>query len=194
MNENFTNNPNCGIISDLLPLYHDGIASQSSKIYVETHLKCCPECREKYEDMKQELPIAKTDDFSTKKLFKKALHHRILQRITVCVLSLVLAFTVIIGLWFVGDTLVWSEAENGEDAVPEYVYAYADIMEKQELGDGWVISAEENFAMRQYAEIGLMKIWDLKGNLIYEGYKQDEGTYSDMPDSSPETLKDIFTK
>ena len=33
---------NCGIILDLLPLYHDGVCSPESRAEVEAHLKTCP--------------------------------------------------------------------------------------------------------------------------------------------------------
>ena len=36
---------NCGIIQDLLPLYHDGVCSPESRTEVEEHLKTCPDCR-----------------------------------------------------------------------------------------------------------------------------------------------------
>ena len=36
---------NCGIIQDLLALYHDGVCSPESRAAVEEHLQSCPECR-----------------------------------------------------------------------------------------------------------------------------------------------------
>lgn len=35
---------NCNIIKDLLPLYKENLLSQESKIFVEDHLKTCPNC------------------------------------------------------------------------------------------------------------------------------------------------------
>ena len=35
-------NITCDIIEDLLPLYHDNVCSNDSKIIVEEHLKNCP--------------------------------------------------------------------------------------------------------------------------------------------------------
>jgi len=36
---------NCKIIEDLLPLYHDGLASDESRALVEEHLETCERCR-----------------------------------------------------------------------------------------------------------------------------------------------------
>ena len=38
-------NINCEMICDLLPLYHDGVCSNSSKLLVEEHLQTCEACR-----------------------------------------------------------------------------------------------------------------------------------------------------
>ncbi len=49
---------NCGIIQDLLPLYHDGVCSPESRAAVEAHLRECPACREALEAMDAPLPPA----------------------------------------------------------------------------------------------------------------------------------------
>jgi len=38
------NNISCDIITDLLPLYHDGVCNEASKKLVEDHLTACPTC------------------------------------------------------------------------------------------------------------------------------------------------------
>ncbi len=47
---------NCGIIQDLLPLYHDGVCSPESRTEVEEHLKTCPDCREALAALDAPLP------------------------------------------------------------------------------------------------------------------------------------------
>lgn len=47
---------NCGIIRDLLPLYHDGVCSPESRGAVEEHLKTCPDCRAALAAMDAPLP------------------------------------------------------------------------------------------------------------------------------------------
>ncbi|MBM6828056.1 zf-HC2 domain-containing protein [Anaerotignum lactatifermentans] len=39
---------NCEMTMDLIALYHDGLASASTKKAVAEHLKHCPQCRESY--------------------------------------------------------------------------------------------------------------------------------------------------
>ncbi len=276
-------NPNCGIVSDLLPLYYDGVASAGSRILVETHLKCCPDCKKKYDTLKTELPVCETESCSTKKLFKKALRRQLLNRISLYALCVILVFTAIFGLWYIGDavpvkniteegikshlvhryeqdgiynffilyssaayghdstpvvnregdiyrldfktpllsdrleplsftgenifiiedakdcrelylgeTLIWSRDENGCDIIPEYVYAYEEVRKDLKWGDGWGVSVKENFAFRQYAKTGLMKIWDLEGNLLYKGFRDADGSHPNMPDTVPESLRKIL--
>lgn len=38
----------CGLIQDLLPLYHDGVCTEESKKIMEHHLSECPSCRDSY--------------------------------------------------------------------------------------------------------------------------------------------------
>lgn len=41
----------CGLIKDILPLYHDSICSEESKCAVEEHLRECPGCKQYYDKM-----------------------------------------------------------------------------------------------------------------------------------------------
>ena len=47
----------CDVIKDLLPLYHDKVASEESQTVIEAHLESCPSCRAFLEALQ-------TDDFS----------------------------------------------------------------------------------------------------------------------------------
>ncbi len=38
-------NISCEIIKDLLPIYHDGVCSSESKLFVEAHLDKCEHCK-----------------------------------------------------------------------------------------------------------------------------------------------------
>ncbi len=59
----------CDVVTDLAPLYHDGVASKASKKLVKEHLRECPECRAYYkkyspvEGIKMDMPISDTEDF-----------------------------------------------------------------------------------------------------------------------------------
>ena len=64
------------------------------------------------------------------------------------------------------NTVIWSEAENGSDPVPEYVYAYAEIV-KEEGGVGYDLDFGKNM-IRIHSESGWVREWDLDGNLLYD--------------------------
>ena len=59
----------CEIVTDLAPMYHDGVASEASKKLVKEHLRECPACRAYYkkyrpaEGVKMDLPISDAEDF-----------------------------------------------------------------------------------------------------------------------------------
>lgn len=46
MINNMENGSECAIAQDLLPLYHDGVCSEKSRLFVEKHLEACASCRE----------------------------------------------------------------------------------------------------------------------------------------------------
>lgn len=45
----------CNVMEDLLPLYLDGVCSEDTKALVEEHVKDCPACRAKLEQMREEI-------------------------------------------------------------------------------------------------------------------------------------------
>lgn len=63
-----------------------------------------------------------------------------------------------------GDKVIWTEEENGDDPVPEYVYAYDSYLGKG-LGTTWVADFEQGF-VGIAAEGGAFTHWDLDGNVI----------------------------
>lgn len=50
----------CGVIKDLLPLYHDGVCSDESKAMVEEHLASCDDCQSELLAMDDALNINPT--------------------------------------------------------------------------------------------------------------------------------------
>ena len=64
---------NCNIIKDLLPLYKEDLLSEESKIFVEDHLKTCPECENLLKDEIQiERKESKPLDFVEKRIKKES--------------------------------------------------------------------------------------------------------------------------
>ena len=59
----------CEVVTDLAPMYHDGVVSEASKKLVEEHLKECSECKKYYkkyrpvEGVKMETPVTEVADF-----------------------------------------------------------------------------------------------------------------------------------
>lgn len=63
---------NCNIIKDLLPLYKEDLLSDESKIFVEDHLRTCPECEGLLKDEIQiERKESKPLDFVEKRIKKE---------------------------------------------------------------------------------------------------------------------------
>ena len=63
---------NCNIIKDLLPLYKENLLSDDSKIFVEDHLRTCPECEGLLKDEIQiERKESKPLDFVEKRIKKE---------------------------------------------------------------------------------------------------------------------------
>ena len=48
----------CKVIQDLLPLYHDGVASPDTAALVEEHLKDCEACQEVYHKLQEAVDLA----------------------------------------------------------------------------------------------------------------------------------------
>ena len=58
----------CGIVEDLLPLYHDGVCSQESRELVEAHLEQCEKCRKMLQQIDDELLPSKTEKSDVEQL------------------------------------------------------------------------------------------------------------------------------
>lgn len=54
----------CQIVWDLLPLYCDGACSEESTAAVETHLEGCEQCRERYAELRAELPEPRPEELA----------------------------------------------------------------------------------------------------------------------------------
>lgn len=69
-----------------------------------------------------------------------------------------------------GNTVLWSEETNGGDPVPEYVYAFAEVI-KEEGGISYNLDFEKN-TIRIHSESGRIREWDLEGNLLYDSAEE----------------------
>lgn len=62
------------------------------------------------------------------------------------------------------NTVIWTEAENADDSVPDYVYALHNWQHKAR---GYDVNVEENYIRIEYTDGHVMQ-WDLDGNLLYD--------------------------
>lgn len=84
----------CEIIKDLLPLYHDGVCSNDSRMMVEEHLAYCDNCKAELQVMDNELSITNTkknlnEAETVKKLsrrWKKGMKRSVLKGIVITII------------------------------------------------------------------------------------------------------------
>ena len=101
----------CKVIQDLLPLYHDGVASPDTAALVEEHLKDCEACQEVFHKLQEAPAPSLTLDTIPKKRETKFLEglnqvKRVLRKKWVKIAALAVAATLVvtIGLAFFANT------------------------------------------------------------------------------------------
>lgn len=162
----------CNVISDLLPLYVDGVCSKESCKLVEEHLKECQSCKKILEDMSVDLNTsAKNDNFKEDANIIKKVRKRIwIERIVIALLALfvtgIITFSILL-------SLVGSE-KNMNDVID---FNNISIEEDTE-GNLWLIrSGNGTMASRIFPEV-----YDTNGNLMISSDKiinqlEDNNTY-----------------
>ena len=83
----------CELIRDILPLYHDGVCSDTSRKLVASHLETCEDCRKTLEAMtaEMEMPRLEADEAKPLKRIRKR------QRRKTWLLGLLMALAAVIG-------------------------------------------------------------------------------------------------
>ena len=101
----------CKVIQDLLPLYHDGVASPDTAALVEEHLKDCEACQEVFHKLQEAPAPSLTLDTIPKKRETKFLEglnqvKRVLRKkwVKIATLAVVATLVVTIGLAFFANT------------------------------------------------------------------------------------------
>ena len=87
---------NCEVVRDLLPLYHDGVCSQESRMMVEEHLKECEACKEELEEIKKEVSVPNASMKDAAQAWKTLVRNLWLRRIAATVLVAVLTVAAVI--------------------------------------------------------------------------------------------------
>lgn len=83
---------------DLLPLYHDNIVSEPTKIAIDEHLETCENCKKECELLGEELPEVKEN--TTKDKFAQMVKKQKLKRIVSIVVAVAIGFGIAFGAWF----------------------------------------------------------------------------------------------
>ena len=100
MNNTNNNNLDCDIICDLLPLYHDGIVSEKTKIAVEEHISYCEKCRGELDSINETIPVEDAPTHTTGGKFRKFIQSQQRKRILFTSLSIILAVALLVGGYF----------------------------------------------------------------------------------------------
>ena len=101
----------CDLIQDILPLYHDGVCSDTSRKLVDSHLETCEKCTAVLQGMTTELEMPKLEADETKPL--KSIKRK--WRVKTWLLGLVLGFSVFF-LW-----IQLTQHRNVKIAPEEYI-------------------------------------------------------------------------
>lgn len=90
----------CDIVCDLLPLYHDGVVSEATKIAIEQHISECDKCRNELKLLQEELPVETPSAPVTRKSFANMMRNQKRRRILWTGISVVLAIALLVGAYF----------------------------------------------------------------------------------------------
>ena len=77
------------------------------------------------------------------------------------------------------DQVIWTEEANGDDPVPDYVYACDESHESNQIPMSFV-DLEEGYLGLIY-EDGHRMVWSLDGKLLAADYPDAQGNYPDLP-------------
>jgi len=97
----------CDTVRDLLPLYIDGLTSDTSNMGIQKHLKYCQECTQYYKEMKGELSdILPKVEISEAQLLKKTKNKRKIVRGAVIGIISLFSILVVISAYFLWPSKV----------------------------------------------------------------------------------------
>lgn len=131
-------NKNCDITRDLIPLYLDGVCSESSKDFINEHISTCPQCKQIFDDVKTTDVNIKIDDDMTqavKNTGKKIKKDK--KKAVVKAVVIVLAMVFIVGSFVSMRAPVFFGKKEYESLVLESVKKSITLSEKTK--------AESNF-------------------------------------------------
>ena len=109
----------CEIIRDLLPLYADGLTSESSNHMIEDHIRTCPECRRLRNEMctPMEPEPEETQEQILERVYRKQRRKTIFFWVTI-VLAVIVAVWGYLEVQFSGE-LIYAASTNEEKILKE---------------------------------------------------------------------------
>jgi hypothetical protein len=84
---------NCDVVTDLLPLYVDGVCSEESKKLVEEHLEECEACRNASRMLQEDITIQQDHDVNIIKGVKRRIF---IEKIVLAIIAVVVAGSILI--------------------------------------------------------------------------------------------------
>lgn len=94
------NELDCDIVRDLLPLYHDGVVSETTRGAVEQHLSGCDGCRNELKELESDLPGEEVSESVTRSKFADMMRTQKKKRILWTGISAILIIGLLIGAYF----------------------------------------------------------------------------------------------
>lgn len=154
-------NQSCNIISDLMPLYVDGVCTKETCEFIEEHISQCETCKNVFENMKTDLTIMNIEEENIEgsKVIKGVKKRIWIERIVIALIVLLVSGIVIFGITL-KLTLSYKNMNNIIDF--DDVYLEEDIE-----GNLWLVrSGNGAMASRIFPEI-----YDEEGNLMISSEK-----------------------
>lgn len=102
------NKEKCKIVKDLLPSYIDGLTSEETQKYIETHLEECNECKETLENMKK--VFERENKNTTKKSIKYAKKYN--RKLKLLIILLIAIIVIIFSCTFVRNAVLITSLSN----------------------------------------------------------------------------------
>lgn len=96
----------CGLVEDMLPLYHDGVCSEESAVLMEAHLAHCDSCSQKLTMLQQELelPVQSAEDKKPleklRRSWQKNKRRYLMRGICLALSVMIVLLLISLGVWY----------------------------------------------------------------------------------------------
>lgn len=112
----------CDVVCDLIPLYHDGVVSETTRRTIKEHLENCADCRKEYETICTDIPM-EPKEMTTKRKFADMMKKVRRKRFFVSAIAVVLICVIVIGGYFL-QLQVPAVNVSGNDITVHSAYRY----------------------------------------------------------------------